>query len=89
MPAEQGHIHAHDRAGVRKPPGKEGAGLGQPAQRALWGFGGRRRVQRVPVEVSIGLAGEGLAVDLGLRSSEPGVSHADRAEIDVGAGLVG
>jgi hypothetical protein len=89
LPAQRGHIHAHDRAGVRKPPGKEGAGLGHPAQRALWGFGGRRRVQRVPVEVSIGHAGERLGVDLGLRSSEPGVSHADRAQIDVGTGLVG
>jgi len=28
LPAQRGHIHAHDRAGVRKPPGKEGAGLG-------------------------------------------------------------
>ena len=65
MPAQHGHIHAHDRAGVRKPPGKEGARLGHPAQRALWGFGGRRRVQRVPVKVSIGLACERLPVDLG------------------------
>jgi hypothetical protein len=44
---------------------------------------------RVPVEVSIGVAGERLPVDPGLRSSEPGVSHAGRAQMDVGTGLVG
>src|SRR4051794_2397747 len=34
-----GNVATRTGAGVRNPPVKEGAGLGHPVQRALWGIG--------------------------------------------------
>ena len=52
------NVAARTGAGVRKPPGKEGAGLGHPAQRALWGIGWHWRVQQGAGAAGVGAANE-------------------------------
>ena len=48
MPAQYGRQHARDRAGVRKPPGKEGAGSGARLCAGAMGISLARSVQYGP-----------------------------------------
>jgi hypothetical protein len=47
------NVATHTGAGVRKPPVKEGAGLGHPAQRALWGIGRHWACSRGPMQQAL------------------------------------
>ena len=61
---------AHTGAGVRKPPGNEGAGLGQPGQRALWGIGWHWACSRGPVQRALERRMRGVGAMVGQSSVE-------------------
>ena len=63
-------------AGVRKPPVKEGAGLGQPAQRALWGIGRHWACSKGPVQRALTPRMSGVGAMVGQTSVENAGSEA-------------
>ena len=78
MPAHRERRHAHDGAGVRKPPRKEGAGLGHPAQRALWGIGRHWACSKGPVQRASTPRMSGVGAMVGQTSVENAGSEAFR-----------